>query len=327
MDFDWKDWGSDHYGEFRWNPKKFPDGASGAFKRAMDAQGIKLLGIMKPRIREDAEQGRWAAAHDCWYPGDVTALDYQSGQPMRNLNFYKASCRTWFWSHAQGAFDTGISGWWNDEQDFGDYLLAAPVVDQGQTVKPIYLPPGTWYDYFRGTTYMGGRTIQYPVNAATWADIPLFIKQGAIIPTQAAMDYVGQRPVTGVDVAIFPGPTRTTFDYYDDDGVTYAYEHGAYFSQQIAAQALGTMVRLDIAAPHGSYRPALRSYLCAVHTAHPAGAVRDGSVALPRYPSLAALRAANGSSWATGRDVHGVVTYLKLAAGSRHAVLIESVAG
>jgi len=59
LDFDWKAWGEDDYGEWRWNstaspgnydPDKYPDGASGVFAQQMLNQGVKLVGILKPRI-------------------------------------------------------------------------------------------------------------------------------------------------------------------------------------------------------------------------------------------------------------------------------------
>ena len=59
FDFDWKAWGEDDYGEWRWNstsgegnsgPNKFPNGASGKFATEMQAKGIYLSGILKPRI-------------------------------------------------------------------------------------------------------------------------------------------------------------------------------------------------------------------------------------------------------------------------------------
>jgi len=59
LDFDWKAWGEDHYGEWRWNstsapgnfnPNQFPDGASGLFSKQMAAEGIHIAGILKPRI-------------------------------------------------------------------------------------------------------------------------------------------------------------------------------------------------------------------------------------------------------------------------------------
>jgi alpha-glucosidase (family GH31 glycosyl hydrolase) len=75
---------------------------------------------------------------------------------------------------------------------FGDWMLASPVVDKGQTAKSIYLPAGTWIDYFRGNSVAGGQTISYPLNSESWTDMPVFIKKGAIIPSQKVADYVGQ---------------------------------------------------------------------------------------------------------------------------------------
>ena len=39
LDFDWKAWGEDRYGEFRWNRRKFPDGPSGKLARELDCFG------------------------------------------------------------------------------------------------------------------------------------------------------------------------------------------------------------------------------------------------------------------------------------------------
>ncbi len=51
LDFDWKSWGTGvNYGEFKWNSTNFPDGSSGALKKYMDAKGVKMTGIMKPRL-------------------------------------------------------------------------------------------------------------------------------------------------------------------------------------------------------------------------------------------------------------------------------------
>ena len=70
---------------------------------------------------------------------------------------------------------------------FGDYLLVAPVVEQGQTVKRLQLPHGRWVNWFDGKTYEGDREITLKVDAANWSDIPLFVREGAIIPQQPVM--------------------------------------------------------------------------------------------------------------------------------------------
>ena len=117
FDFQWKDWGADHYGELRWNPTNFPNGPSGAFAKRMAAVGIKLGGIMKPRIHLDSEQGRYATEHGFWVKGRAPYPDYFSKKLTNDLEFSIPDCRRWFWEHSVAAFDSGIIGWWNDEAD------------------------------------------------------------------------------------------------------------------------------------------------------------------------------------------------------------------
>ncbi len=131
LDYDWKAWGQDNYGEWRWNSTsdagsqesdKFPDGASGEFAKELQAEGIKLVGILKPKIlvyKKDSntemdEAAAYAEAHGLWYPGEPPSKE----SPMiRNLDFGNPETRSWYWKHLEPAFDTGIIAWWNDEAD------------------------------------------------------------------------------------------------------------------------------------------------------------------------------------------------------------------
>lgn len=134
LDFDWKAWGEDHYGEWRWNstagpgsvnPSAFPDGESGQFSAQMLAQGVKLAGILKPRIllykpgseTELEEAAAYAEAHNLWYPGEPKIIDYFTKRPGRDLDFSDAETRSWYWEHLKPAFQEGMVGWWNDEAD------------------------------------------------------------------------------------------------------------------------------------------------------------------------------------------------------------------
>ena len=54
--------------------------------------------------------------------------------------------------------DTAVYGI-NDEFTFGDHLLVAPVMRQGQDTRPVYLPAGRWYRYPFDSVYDGGRTL------------------------------------------------------------------------------------------------------------------------------------------------------------------------
>ncbi|MGD9155055.1 MAG: glycoside hydrolase family 31 protein, partial [Bacillota bacterium] len=133
LDFDYKDWGGGDFGEFKWNHANFPDGADGVLKANMDKVGIKLCGIMKPRLviknpddtltkqaqfinAKEQSEGGW------WYPGLKAYLDYTSDvyhRPIwcKDVNFANANVRKWFWEQTKHFFATGIRGYWNDEAD------------------------------------------------------------------------------------------------------------------------------------------------------------------------------------------------------------------
>jgi alpha-glucosidase len=135
LDFDWKAWGEDNYGEWRWNstngpgnvaPDKFPDGASGLFAQELAADGVKLAGILKPRIlttvfgdpNKSTEAAAYATAHNLWYPNDPPMRDYYSERMARNLDFNNPETRTWYWYHLLPAFHAGMTAWWDDEADY-----------------------------------------------------------------------------------------------------------------------------------------------------------------------------------------------------------------
>ncbi len=119
-----------------------------------------------------------------------------------------------------------------------------------------------------------------------------------------------------------PPPCAAQFDYYDDDGTTYDYEHGAYFSQSLSVQRQGDTVQVETGAVSGSFRPALRFYLLKIHAAT-AGAVNASGKAMPSFASLDALQRSQGEGWASGRDRFGAVTWVRIAAAARQTVVLS----
>lgn len=510
LDFDWKAWGEDNYGEWRWNstsapgnvsPDKYPDGASGRFAQEMRDQGIKLVGIFKPRILLRNAQGnltdaaKYAQDQHFFFSWEKPYLDYFSNRPALDIDFSKPAARAWFWQHVVPAYRAGIQYFWNDEADsmgdlvfpnfqsedmeramyegarsisdqrvwsidrnfylgaqryayaewsgdistgfasmeqqesrmlstislgqphwsmdtggfngnpdpenyarwmefaafvpimrvhgnlndhrqpwvygqqaevdakaaidlryrlipymyeyerqahdtgvgivrplfwefpddarhtlhftnewmFGDDLLVAPIVQEGQEHRTIYLPAGQWIDYFRGRRYEGGKDIDYSVDPHTWSDIPLFVRAGAILPTEDVQQFVGQHPVTRVYLDVFPTAAPTTFTYYDDDGITYAYEKGAFYEQGLTASDDGTVVHFDSASPAGTYVPPLREYEVRLHGLT-ARAVTIGGIAGKHYSDLAQLESAGSAGWTTGTDRYGAVTFVQIEA-------------
>lgn len=102
---------------------------------------------------------------------------------------------------------------------YGPWLLVAPVYEAGETRNGIYLPGGnTWYDYFTGEAYNGGRIINsFP--CPLWK-IPVFVKEGAIIPMNNANNNPSQIDSQLRIFEVYPSSERTSINVFDDDGVT-----------------------------------------------------------------------------------------------------------
>jgi alpha-glucosidase (family GH31 glycosyl hydrolase) len=62
---------------------------------------------------------------------------------------------------------------------WGDDLLVAPVTREGATAWPVYVPTGSWYDFWTGARYEGpaGVTLDAPLDR-----LPLLVRAGAIVP-------------------------------------------------------------------------------------------------------------------------------------------------
>ena len=101
-----------------------------------------------------------------------------------------------------------------DEFLWGRDLLIAPVVAKGATTRQVYLPEGTWYDWWTGEKLTGGKTIDRQVTLNT---IPIFIRSGAVIPFDPVRQFTAQPETEPTELRIYPGADGE-FTLYDDDG-------------------------------------------------------------------------------------------------------------
>lgn len=111
---------------------------------------------------------------------------------------------------------------------FGSELLVAPVLEEGASVKKIYLPKGEWFDFNHPKeTFPGGKWIDYPVTLGT---IPIFVKGGSIIPTMPVMQYINENPNYPLIIELFPPSVnkKATVEIYEDDGETNDYKKNIY---------------------------------------------------------------------------------------------------
>ena len=118
---------------------------------------------------------------------------------------------------------------WNIEDQYlsGEYLLVAPVYTE-ENSRTLYLPKGVWTDWHSGERISGGKwiTVDAPMDI-----LPLYVKEGAIIPLGPEMNYTAQKEIDEIEVRIYPfegngvstftvftGKTSTPIRYVAKDG-------------------------------------------------------------------------------------------------------------
>jgi alpha-glucosidase (family GH31 glycosyl hydrolase) len=161
------------------------------------------------------------------------------------------------------------------EYFFGRELLVAPVLDPSGN-QTVYLPPGSWVDFFSGRRYQGGLTFTAPYAVD---ETPVFVREGAVIPEQSASEYSNARPLDPLIVNVY-GTGEGSFDLYEDDGVSLAYAQGASAHTPIAhAKGGDGLEHLLIGPTRGAFQGQVeeRSYELRIHaTGRPSSISVDG---------------------------------------------------
>jgi len=87
-----------------------------------------------------------------------------------------------------------------DQWLLGDALLVAPVLEESGR-RRVYLPDGIWSEWHDGTRSVGPRWIEVEAELAT---IPMWLREGAVVPLGPVMDHVDQRPLDALTLRIAP---------------------------------------------------------------------------------------------------------------------------
>jgi alpha-glucosidase (family GH31 glycosyl hydrolase) len=116
--------------------------------------------------------------------------------------------------------DTSVTDTWNQYM-YGGEILVAPVTAAGTTSRSVYLPAGKWINYNdKATTSAGGTSVTATAPLAT---IPLFVKEGAIIPRGDILQSNNNWTAgwaANLRIEIFPAASgSSSFDYYTGSAV------------------------------------------------------------------------------------------------------------
>lgn len=149
---------------------------------------------------------------------------FDSGVPLVYPMYYDSP-------NEAAAYAMGPDGT-NAQYMFGPSILVAPVTTAAgnsallATKNSIFIPAGAWYDDVFGVLVTGPTTIS---RSYYLAEMPMFMKGGAIIPRIPNPTKIGasSAALVDMDISIYPGLASNSYAIYDDDGTSLDYIRGA----------------------------------------------------------------------------------------------------
>jgi alpha-glucosidase len=154
----------------------------------------------------------------------------------------------------------------DDEFLLGDALLAAPVLDERANGRAVYFPVGVWVDLATGERIAGPttRAVDAPLDV-----LPLYAREGAIIPFGPLLHYVEEGPSEPLTLAVYLGGSgaHAAGELYEDDGQTPAHRHGAVRHTRLSASQLPGRVEVQVEKSDGGYDPGTHTWIVELHLA------------------------------------------------------------
>ncbi len=278
----------------------------------------------------DAERRLWA------YPEPYATV-------MRNAYLLRYALIPYIYTAARETYDTGVAFFRplyydypeadeayasTNEYLFGDSMLVAPItapVDANTSLasESIWLPPGTWIEWFTGATIEGPARVERRFGID---EIPVYVKAGAIVPMAPKMRDTREKPVDPLIATIFPGPSAAT-RVYEDEGGKLGYKKDVYAWTPIRRDvAPDGIARVTIGPAEGRYPGMLaeRGYEIRLPGALPPRAVRYEGRTVPFVTRTAACDA---PCWTVeGRTLTTVVHLPQRSVADRVVVEIDPAA-
>jgi alpha-D-xyloside xylohydrolase len=201
---------------------------------------------------------------DLWF-------DSETIDTFRRYARLHVSLFPYFYTYAHQAATTGLPimrhlllEWpddpeaWNAEHQYllGEKILVAPVIAEGARTRSLYLPKGSWVDYWTGEIVEGGRHVEV---SAPLEHIPILVRAGSVIPlidpeteTLAQDLAAGKYHTLGDSLTwrVFPasGAAHDSCSLYDGTTVTVEQEASGI---QVRAEGSSVTRQYEVVLPDG----------------------------------------------------------------------------
>jgi alpha-glucosidase len=113
----------------------------------------------------------------------------------------------------------------SDEFVYGDKILVCPVLEPNTKGRRMYVPRGNWYNFWTDEIVEGGKEMWVDADLDS---MPIFIREGAVIPKYPIQQYVGEKEFDEITLDVYFKIGKETSKLYDDAHDGYDYKKGRY---------------------------------------------------------------------------------------------------
>jgi alpha-glucosidase len=147
-----------------------------------------------------------------------------------------------------------------DEFTYGDKLLICPVLEQGAISRVVYLPKGSWVNFWTHEVLIGEseHTVEAKIDS-----MPIFVRSGSVIPEYPVMQYVDEKAISEVLLNIYFSDYEVNSFMYEDHGDTFAYEQDIYLEKKFTVKGDEQNLKINQLI-EGLYTPNYELYACNV---------------------------------------------------------------
>jgi alpha-glucosidase len=184
---------------------------------------------------------------------------------------------------------------WDSQYQFmiGENLLVAPVLSEKENFKKLYLPEGKWLDWWTTKIYEGNQWII--VEVPQWR-IPLFIREGGIIPIQEEQNYVGEKKFHELELRIFPSDS-SVYQLYEDDGISANYKNGTYSLTKFEIVMQNGSTSILVSSKRDNYNSGRKNYIFKIFNSSLPGIISIDNKQLKSYDVENLVSAEEGFSY------------------------------
>jgi alpha-glucosidase len=119
--------------------------------------------------------------------------------------------------------------------------MVCPVLKKGIKTMQVYLPKGTWYDFWTGESHWGKQVLKAKIKADR---IPIFVRAGTTLPTVDIVQNTAEmQNLRHIELSVFAADSGES-TFYWDAGEGYGHQAGQYTERTYNVSTSGKKVRL-----------------------------------------------------------------------------------